>query len=50
MDIIESGGCAPPVLAPTLPDRIDEYLRGETDYDVRQLLRDARDELRKATA
>lgn len=48
---IDTGGCAPPVIAgPTVVDRITEYLRGDADYNVLKLLREARDELLKREA
>lgn len=45
MDAITSGGCAPPVYAVSVEERILAYLRGDSDGDVLALLRDARAEL-----
>lgn len=40
---IEIGGCAPPVyVEPTTLEKIEEFLRGEADYNVNELLRKVR--------
>lgn len=44
---INPGGCAPPVQVPDIADKIAEYLRGDADYDPRQLLREAREEIQQ---
>jgi hypothetical protein len=48
---IESGGCAPPVhVEPTTLEKIDEFLRGEAEYNVIDLLRSAREEIKRLSA